>query len=133
MPEPPAGDHRPPRGVRPDAGAGSDPLGKRALFWVPAAGAAPGGDEPLAPDPTLTGREVLFSSAPAAGPAVGDGRGRLTVDCSRCGAVSSIGFVDLVLFALPLPLWRPARRFDRFLTCPACRKRSWVGVSVRGR
>jgi hypothetical protein len=45
--------------------------------------------------------------------------------------VSRIGLVDLVLFQLPFGYWLPRGRFDRRMTCPACRRRTWASVTWR--
>ena len=95
--------------------AGPDPLGKRALFWVGGSAPEPGRLPP--------GKEALYSTAPA------PGAGPFVVECSGCRAVSRIGLVDLLLFQLPFGYWLPRGRFDRRMTCPACRRRSWVSLT----
>jgi hypothetical protein len=105
-----------------------DPLGKRALYGVPA-------DAPT-PDPsTVTlpvGKRALYSGAgpesevPAQGP-----RGAVTVLCQRCQQRSQIGLVDLLILQFPFGVWLPRGRFDRRMTCPSCRKRAWCSVTLR--
>ena len=135
---------------------GPDPLGKRALFWMPvepeAEGDAlldgPGGvaveDVPVATGSRHArpaGRHALFSDAtPCAEPERGRAaatatdpvhdRGPLTVACSRCGSVTRVGLVELVVLHFPLGVWLPGRTFDRWMTCPACRTRAWTSVSL---
>jgi len=133
---------------------GPDPLGKRALFWMPvdteaegdAALDGPGGvTEPsTAHGPRHArpaGKRALFSDAtPADEPerdravATADdplaARGPLTVACSRCGSVTRVGPVELLALHFPVAAWLPGRRFDRWMTCPACRHRSWTSVSL---
>ncbi len=118
---------------------GSDPLGKRALFRTPG-GADAGGD--LGAD----GRHALFSGAPApadGGPrratgTVGDPtpvtdptppKGVLTVNCSTCGSAARIGLVEFLVLQLPFGAWLPRRTFDRWMTCPVCRRRTWTSVT----
>ncbi|MDA8358362.1 MAG: hypothetical protein M0Z95_19205 [Actinomycetota bacterium] len=60
-----------------------------------------------------------------------DDRGSFIVSCSTCGAESRIGLLDLLIFQLPLGWWLPRGRYDHRMTCPACRRRAWVGVTVR--
>jgi hypothetical protein len=109
-----------------------DPLGKRALFWVPAQ------PEPGSSKRIPLGKEALYSDA--SGEVHGDleslenpltQQGRLVIECSRCGAVSRVGLLDFVIFSLPLGVWLPRGRFDRRLSCPSCHKRVWASVSLR--
>jgi len=121
-------------------GDGSDPLGRRALFRVPD-GAYAGGDA------GAEGRHALFSDAPArgdagprrAGGAVGDPRpvadprapkGVLTVNCSTCGSTARIGLFEFLVLQLPFGAWLPRRTFDRWMTCPVCRRRTWTSVTL---
>lgn len=131
MPEPT--DRPPPVPARRSA---PDPFGKRALFWA----------QPEVPDrrdgtaqPAPLGKHALFSSAsppPDEAPARSAedplvGRGPVTVVCERCRAVSRIGFLDLLIFQLPIGYWFPRPVFDRRMTCPACRRRTWASVTLR--
>jgi hypothetical protein len=122
---------------------GPDPLGRRALFWAPAERVEdpvrPGEDE--AED---VGKYALFSrfSDVETGdrtPPSAFGSGRLSiatglvppveVRCSACGAMREVGVVEYMALHLPFFLWRPGRGFTRFMTCPACRRRTWVSAS----
>jgi hypothetical protein len=114
-----------------------DPLGKRALFWVPSAGEAGSIEDGLV-GALPVGKRALFSGAlpepdsltmTSGNPL--DERGNFTVECARCRQVSHIGVLDLLIFQLPLGLWRPLRRFDHRMTCPSCRKRAWCSVTLR--
>ena len=135
-----------------------DPLGKRALYWMPvgpeaeedAALDGPGGgrrgDGPHPPahgarHARPAGKHALFSDAtpadePARDRAVATGedplpaRGRLTVVCSRCGSITRVGLVEFVVLQLPVCAWLPLRTFDRWMTCPACRHRTWTSVTL---
>lgn len=135
---------------------GPDPLGKRALFWMPiepeAEVAEATGGGPVHPqDPDRhgavrvrharpAGKHALYSDAvPAAEPArdraaaTGDdpvpATGSLSVACSTCGSVTRVGVVEFVLLQLPVAAWLPLRTFDRWMTCPACRRRTWTSVT----
>jgi hypothetical protein len=114
-----------------------DPLGKRALFWVPSAGepgpAAPGGTVALP-----VGKRALYSGAPPEADSVAmtsgnplDERGSFTVECGRCKQTSHVGVLDMLIFQFPLGVWRPWGRYDHRMTCPTCRKRAWCSVTLR--
>ena len=114
-----------------------DPLGKRALFWVPSVGEAGSEEAGLYCGPPGGQTGALFrrpsepdSLATTSGNPL-DERGNFTVECGRCRQVSHIGVLDLLIFQLPLGLWRPLRRFDHRMTCPSCRKRTWCSVTLR--
>ena len=95
------------------------------------------------------GRKVLFSSrSPSAGtrgqvpppdPPAGSAanplanRGPIVVECAACRAVTRVGLVDFLIFQLPFGAWLPRGRFDRRMTCPACRRRVWASVTLRPR
>jgi len=135
---------------------GPDPLGKRALYWMPvepeaeadSAGGVPthrvDGDHPAsgrAPHARPAGRHALFSDATPADEAdparavatAGDPlppRGLLSVACSTCGSVTRVGVVEFLVLQLPFGAWLPRRSFDRWMTCPACRRRTWTSVTL---
>jgi hypothetical protein len=132
-----------------------DPLGKRALFWAPAE--RDEGGPRRASERDVPGKHALFSdearaSVTKARPVSsidasathaprstaprdmrpGAGRGILssiTVECSTCGGRSEIHLTEFVMLHLPVWLWRPGRGYTRFMTCPACRRRTWVSAS----
>jgi hypothetical protein len=136
---------------------GPDPLGKRALYWMPVAPEAdtaavfdrgagrtrdPGhvGAGPVR-HARPAGKHALFSDAvPAAEPerdravVTADDpvppSGLLSVACSTCGSVTRVGLVEFVLLQLPVGAWLPRRTFDRWMTCPACRRRTWTSVTL---
>jgi hypothetical protein len=116
-----------------------DPLGKRALFWVPSA--REGDTQGAAGASTVAlpvGKRALFSGARAepdsllatSGNPLAD-RGSFTVVCERCKNRSFVGMLDLLIFQFPLGVWLPRGRFDHRMTCPVCRKRAWCSVSLR--
>jgi hypothetical protein len=135
---------------------GPDPLGKRALFWMPVEPEAdgdavldgPGGvtvdDVPMERGPRHArpaGRHALFSDATPADEPERDRaaatatdpvhkRGILTVACSRCGSVTRVGPLEFLALHFPVGAWLPGRTFDRWMTCPACRTRAWTSVSL---
>lgn len=115
-----------------------DPLGKRALFWVPSAEevagtgaritvALPEGKRALYSGAILDEDVVLETDNPVAE------RGSFTVQCKRCRHVSRVGFLDMVIFQFPVGIWLPGRRFDHRMTCPVCRTRAWCSVTLRRR
>jgi hypothetical protein len=53
----------------------------------------------------------------------------VTVACSSCGATSRVDVLEFAVLHLPVWLWRPGRGYTRFMTCPACRRRTWVSAS----
>jgi hypothetical protein len=137
---------------------GPDPLGKRALYWMPVEAEAASRDEhdvavgrvlrtePAPPHPGKrharpTGKHALFSAAtpaseheaPTSTASVTDPlppRGPVTVTCSSCGAVSRVSIFDFLLLQLPFWAWLPRGTFDRWMTCPACRRRTWTSVTL---
>jgi hypothetical protein len=118
-----------------------DPLGKRALFWVPSATNASGKGTHPASTSTVAlpvGKRALYSGARPESDSVratSDNplvdRGTFTVDCQRCHQVSHIGVLDLFIFQFPISFWLPRGEFDRRMTCPSCRKRAWCSVTLR--
>jgi len=135
---------------------GLDPLGKRALFWMPvdpeadgdarldAPGGVAVGVDPVPDGPRHArpaGRHALFSDAtPADEPErqwaaatatdpVHD-RGILTVACSRCGSVTRVGPIEFLVLQFPWSAWLPGRSFDRWMRCPSCRHRAWTSVTL---
>jgi len=118
-----------------------DPLGKRALFWVPSA-ADPGTKSAGASTGRTValpvGKRALYSGArpepdslatTSANPLAG--RGAFTVECERCRQTAHVGVLDLLIYQLPVGVWLPRGRFDRRMTCPSCRKRAWCSVTLR--
>ena len=116
-----------------------DPLGKRALFWVPSGESAEGpGGSPASAVTLPVGKRALYSGArPEADSRVAtsgnplDARGTFTVVCERCRQTSHVGALDLLIFQFPIGIWLPRGRFDRRMTCPGCRKRAWCSVTLR--
>jgi hypothetical protein len=133
---------------------GPDPLGKRALFWMTVGPEAEIGvettrtsREAVAPPhhsvrrARSVGKHALFSEATPASEEEKAGwaalavdpvppRGLFVVSCSSCGSVSRIGLLELLWCQLPVPAWLPRRTFDRWMTCPSCRRRTWASVTL---
>ena len=147
---------------------GPDPLGKRALYWMPVEpeavaeaelgskagvglgpapldGSSPFGDRDSVGEEVRharpAGKHALFSDATPAGEPARDRasalsedplppRGILSVACSRCGSVTRVGVVEFLVLQLPFWAWRPRGAFDRWMTCPACRRRAWMSVTI---
>ncbi len=93
----------------------TDPLGRRALFSPPPQAAAP---------PKADGKEALYSTTSATGSFT-----TVVVECSMCGARSRLHLVDFAWRHLPFWLWLPWQRFSNLMLCPACDRRTWLGVS----
>ena len=118
-----------------------DPLGKRALFWVPSAAEAGSPAVRGSSGTTLAlpvGKRALYSGARPEPDSLAstsgnplDERGVFTVECQRCRQTSHVGVLDLLIFQFPLGVWLPRGKFDRRMTCPSCRKRAWCGVTLR--
>jgi hypothetical protein len=113
-------------------------LGKRALFWVPAASDTKEASQPAPATPLPVGKRALFSGAKpekhsilatSENPLVD--RGTFTVECERCHQASHVGLLDLVMFQFPFGGWLPRGKYDRRMTCPSCRKRAWCSVTLR--
>jgi|GEM_PF-510655 len=51
------------------------------------------------------------------------------VACSSCKAETDVDLVEYLCLHLPVWLWRPGRGYTRFMTCPACRRRTWLRTS----
>jgi hypothetical protein len=117
-----------------------DPLGKRALFWVPS-GAEAGSEQPVSGRSTGAlpmGKRALYSGAQPESDSLATtsdnplaSRGAFRVECERCRQTSYAGALDLLIFQLPIGVWLPRGRFDHRMTCPTCRRRSWCSVSLR--
>ena len=136
---------------------GNDPLGKRALYLtapdarVPVDGAAdrtlpggagPGGTGgPSASGSRAAGKHALFSGATTADRSTEEApttlggtptsrAGPITVSCSSCGTSCRVGIIEFLRLQFPFGAWLPRRRFDRWMTCPACRRRTWTSVTL---
>ena len=137
---------------------GPDPLGKRALYWMPVAAEAATDADTSAegwstgasdrarnsgpiPHARPAGKHALFSDASPAGepePARATvrtddplpHRGAISVTCSRCGSVTRVGVVEFVALQFPVGVWLPRRSFDHWMTCTACRRRTWTSVTL---
>jgi len=126
-----------------------DPLGKRALFWAPAERDESGPRRPT--EVVVAGKHALFSpearqraaNEPNCGAGVAAGVGptrraglgptlrrggwdRVSVSCSSCAHTAEIHVTEFALLHLPLWMWWPGRGYTRFMTCPSCRRRTWV-------
>jgi hypothetical protein len=100
--------------------SGSDPLGRRALFWAPGMRSDEKVDE--APE---TGRRALFSSPTPR-------RGTLVLGCASCGVRTRVTYAEFVRRHLPFWVWLPRGRYSRLLSCPACNRRTWLEADFRG-
>ncbi len=116
-----------------------DPLGKRALFWVPSGETGEGPGPSSGSTVALPGRQArpLLGARPESDSRIAtsgnplDARGTFTVVCERCRQTAHVGALDLLIFQFPIGVWLPRGRFDRRMTCPTCRKRAWCSVTLR--
>jgi len=100
----------------------SDPLGKRALFSATTAAPAISNGRP-ATTATIS-KESLFSASE------GERRfGTVVVDCSACGARTRLNWTEFVWRHLPVGAWLPWLRYSQYMSCPACERRTWLGVA----
>ena len=53
----------------------------------------------------------------------------IAIECSSCGERTEVDILEYLILHLPLWLWRPGRGYTRFMTCPLCRRRTWVSAS----
>jgi hypothetical protein len=93
----------------------SDPLGRRALFSPPA--------EATDTPPKANGKEALYSSSGSRSLT------SLVVECSVCGGCTRLNLVEFTWRHLPFWLWLPWMRYSNLMVCPACDRRTWLGVS----
>ncbi|HXW38519.1 MAG TPA: hypothetical protein VEJ44_02400 [Acidimicrobiales bacterium] len=87
-----------------------DPGGKRSLYssgWQ----ASSGDERRRSPDEAV-------------------GIGLFAVSCSSCGAKTAVGLLELVALHSPVGAFVPLRRFDHWMRCPACCRRTWAGVTL---
>lgn len=134
---------------------GTDPLGKRALYWTSADSRALVDDTA---DPSFTtdagtgpfgalsgsgtraaGKHALFLGATPEDRTADDAptgtvrrptAGPIAVSCSSCGSSCRVGVVEFLRLQFPFGAWLPRRRFDRWMTCPACQRRTWTSVTL---
>lgn len=55
--------------------------------------------------------------------------GAVVVDCGSCGARRRVDLVRYARLHLPAFFVRPGRGYTHFMTCPACKRRTWVSAS----
>lgn len=122
----------------PRRAAERDVPGKHALFSDEARAAGVKPSAPIAPTTRSAPGAPATRTAPGApggarsSPAATRPRSLLspiTVECSSCGTRSDIHMTEFAVLHLPIWLWRPGRGYTRFMTCPACRRRTWVSAS----
>ena len=76
-------------------------------------------DRPRDPE----GKAALFSAA-----ATRPHPGTVIVQCGDCGDSTALSYVDFALANLPVGIWLPriGVHFNRKMTCPSCRRWTWV-------
>lgn len=130
----------------PPAGGGRrarDPLGKQAVFSPPeeiidlaaietpfdvAEAHALTGDEREPDVIGATGESGDTGASTADAAPAGHRRQPLALECSTCGTTTDVSLVDFALAHLPVGIWLPLPgwRFNRYATCPACHKLTWL-------
>jgi len=129
----------------------ADPLGRRAVFRAPAMPFVGGSERDVgsgdAVDPSRrgsgpqpsrtvrpTGKHALYSATEPGSGRSGRpetaGSGWFVVRCSSCQTATRVGLLGLAALALPFGVWLPGRRYDHWMTCPSCRRRTWVGITL---
>ena len=103
----------------------TDPMGRRALFSPPPDAATP----PESKARESKGREVKGKRALYSTASTSPSLTTVMVECSGCGGRSRIGLVEFAWRHLPFWLWMPWARYSNLMTCPACERRTWVGVA----
>jgi hypothetical protein len=102
-----------------------NPSGKDALFSVADTGVGRRMSGAKVADGMEAGRDALF-----------DGRrksiGIAGVECSSCGRISRVTWLELLRARIPISLWIPFRSYDHFMRCPSCGQLTWTRVSLFG-
>jgi len=93
-----------------------DPQGKRALFETP----------PIDLPNGNGGRNAVFSHEPTSSATTA------LIECSSCGVETRVPITDALRRVMDLTLWFPWRRYGRWMTCPACDRRTWCRVRWLG-
>jgi hypothetical protein len=57
------------------------------------------------------------------------GRGPISLSCSKCGTHTGVDILKYLVLHLPWWLWRPGRGYTSLMKCPACGQRAWVSAS----
>ena len=108
-----------------------DPLGRRSLFW------AGGTEEDKARhgiESRPLGKLAFYSQdheTRGSRPSRSGQFAPVVVECSSCKVRSEVSVGQFLALHLPFWLWRPGRGYARRMTCPACRKRSWLSATWR--
>ena len=76
--------------------------------------------------PDREGKRALFSAAPEP-PTFGS----VAITCTKCECRSVVSWSGALKLAFPsIPAVAPGSGVRMWLKCPACRQRSWVGLSL---
>jgi hypothetical protein len=69
------------------------------------------------------GKLALFSAAE-----IRPRPGVVVVQCSDCGVSTELSYLDFAIANLPVGVWLPVvgGRFNRRMTCPSCRRWTWM-------
>lgn len=89
---------------------------------------SPNGNEQSAPQ-DQEGRHALFSASSALPEEAANGM--VTVSCGACGEVSELSPTEALRLAIPslhIPFIKPGH--GSWMSCPSCRRRTWVSVRI---
>jgi hypothetical protein len=110
----------------------SDPLGRRSLFW---AGSTEEERLVRGIESRPLGKHAFYSQEENVRQKAGSFRqipvGPVVVVCASCAVRSEVSVPQFLALHLPFWLWRPGRGYARLMTCPACRKRTWLSATWR--
>ncbi|MDA8267271.1 MAG: hypothetical protein M0013_02720 [Actinomycetota bacterium] len=109
------------------AGNGSSPTVRARIAGRAASAASTSRGSGAAPAQHPAGSQP--AAAPVLGLAVLRRIAPVQLECATCGEISTVDVVRFAALHVPLFVWRPGRGFTRLMTCPACRRRSWVSAS----
>ncbi len=76
-----------------------------------------------------SGTAALFSPAPRPHP------GTVVVECNACGDSTPVSYLDFARANVPIAVWLPpvpGLHFNRYMSCPACSRRTWVRAHWTG-
>ncbi len=96
-----------------------DPLGKSALFSPPTA---------TKPDESARQEGVrgLYSTDTERQ------LGTVLMECSACFARTRVSLLDAGARIMRLSIWIPGKSHSRWLSCPACERRTWSRIHWTG-
>ncbi len=52
----------------------------------------------------------------------------MVLECSRCGVHTRMTAIEAGVRIAMLSLWIPGKRYNRWMLCPECERRTWCKV-----